>query len=143
MTCVHVWGASGYAAAEAIRYLLAHPHVRIGALESRSHAGELVADHFPLLRTTGLRFTEPGSVAVAARAGDVVIAAGAHGEAKAVVPIFLAAGLRVIDLSADYRFDNDAAYGLTEFNRELVTQARLVANPGCYPTAASLALLPL
>ncbi|HZZ00087.1 MAG TPA: N-acetyl-gamma-glutamyl-phosphate reductase, partial [Candidatus Baltobacteraceae bacterium] len=47
------------------------------------------------------------------------------------------------DLSADYRFDNDAAYGLTEFNRELVTQARLVANPGCYPTAASLALLPL
>ena len=143
MTTVHIWGASGYAAAEAIRLLAAHPSLDIGVLESRSHAGARIADHFPDVRTLPHRFSEAGSVARALSAGDIVIAAGAHGEAYAHVPAFVAGGARVVDLSADYRFSDDAAYGLTEWNRDEIAGAELVANPGCYPTATLLALLPL
>jgi N-acetyl-gamma-glutamyl-phosphate reductase len=143
MMRVHVWGASGYGAAEAIRLLDAHPFFAVGMLESRSHAGAFLADHFPLLRTTDYAFTPEGSVLEALRPGDVVLAAGAHGEAHAHVPAFIDAGARVVDLSADYRFDESAAYGLSEWNREAIARASLVANPGCYPTATLLALLPL
>ena len=143
MTRVHVWGAAGYAAAEAIRILHAHPFVELGALESRSHAGAALADHFPLLRRSAYRFCAEGSVRDAVAPGDVVIAAGSHGEARDRVPAFLGAGARVIDLSADYRFDDDAAYGLAEWNRDAIASANLVANPGCYSTATLLALLPL
>ncbi len=143
MTRVHVWGASGYGAAEAIRLLDAHPFFELGMLESRSHAGAFLADHFPLLRTTDYVFTPEGSVLETLRPGDFVIAAGAHGEAHAHVPKFIDAGARVIDLSADYRFDESAAYGLCEWNRDAIGGASLVANPGCYPTASLLALLPL
>ena len=143
MTRVHVWGAAGYAAAEAIRWLHAHPFAELGALESRSHAGEAVGDHFPLLRATAYRFGGEGSVLRAARAGDVAIVAGRTGDAAAIVPSLLAAGVRAIDLSSDYRFDARAAYGLCEFFRDAIASAELVANPGCYPTAAALALLPL
>jgi len=141
MTRVHVWGASGYGAAEAIRLLDAHPFFEVGALESRSHAGVALGDHFPLLRTTPYVFSGEGAVLGAIRPGDFVIAAGAHGEAHAHVPAFIDAGARVVDLSADYRFDENAVYGLAEWND--VSQARLVANPGCYPTATLLGLLPL
>ena len=73
MTRVHVWGASGYAAAEVIRLLHAHPDVEIGVLESRSHAGEMLADHFPLLAHDAVsRLTASGSVSETARSGDVV-----------------------------------------------------------------------
>jgi len=140
---MHVWGASGYAAAEALRLLQRHPFVELGALESRSHAGKTAGDHFPLLRTSGLRFDGPGSVLAAARDGDVAIVAGGHGEALEVVPQLLNAGVRVIDLSADYRSDASAAYGLSEFEGGAIAAAQLVANPGCYPTASLLALLPL
>lgn len=143
MTRVHVWSASGYAAAEAIRYLDAHPFVEIATLESRSHFGAAVADHFPLLRTAKYRFDPTGATLAALRSGDVVIAAGGHGDAQEVVPQFLRAGARVIDLSADYRFDDAAAYGLTEWQRNDVARASLVANPGCYPTATLLGVLPL
>lgn len=143
MTRVHVWGAAGYAAGEAVRLLHAHPRVEVGVLESRSHAGEALADHFPRLRSTPYRFADVGAIAAALRAGDVVLTAGAQGEAAAVVPQFLAAGARAIDLSADYRFDRRAAYGLSEWNRRAIANAPLVANPGCYPTASALALLPL
>ena len=140
---VHVWGAAGYAAAEAVRLLHAHPSLEIGALESRSHAGAALADHFPLLRRTPYRFDGEGAVLASVQPGDVVIAAGAHGESTAYVPLFLSAGARVIDLSADYRFDDAAAYGLAEWHRDVIANAPLVANPGCYPTATLLALLPL
>ncbi len=140
---VHVWGASGYAAAEVIRLLHAHPLVDVGVLESRSHTGERLADHFPLLRTVPYRFDGPNTVLSAIVPGDVVIAAGAHGEARAHIPAFVSAGARVVDLSSDYRCDDEAAYGLTEWNREAISSADIVANPGCYPTATLLALLPL
>jgi len=143
VTHVHVWGASGYAAAEAIRLLEHHPSVELGALESRSHGGDLLADHFPLLRRSTRRFDPEGSVVARLRSGDVVFAAGAHGEALALVPALIEAGARIVDLSADYRLDEDAAYGLTEWNRATIAAASVVANPGCYPTAALLALLPL
>ena len=142
MTRVHVWGASGYAAAEAIRLLHGHPEVEIGVLESRSRAGEMLADHFPLLRTTPYRFAGFGAVLETAQSGDIVIAA-AEDEARAIVPPLLARGVRVIDLSALHRFDAAAAYGLTEWQRSAIAEAQLVANPGCYPTAALLSLLPL
>jgi N-acetyl-gamma-glutamyl-phosphate reductase len=143
MTRVHVCGASGYAAAEALRILSRHPFVELGALESRSHAGERIDEHFPLLRSLQRAFDGVGSVAAHVGRGDVVIAAAAQGEARSIVPSFLDAGAKVIDLSADYRLDDGAVYGLTEWNRETVAKARLVANPGCYPTATLLALLPL
>jgi N-acetyl-gamma-glutamyl-phosphate reductase len=143
MTRVHVWGAGGYAAAEAIRLLETHPLLEIGALESRSHAGGALADHFPLLRTSSLVFSPVGSVWDTLREGDVVILAGAHGEARTQAPSFMRAGARIVDLSADYRFDDTAVYGLAEWHREEIGTATLVANPGCYPTATLLALLPL
>jgi N-acetyl-gamma-glutamyl-phosphate reductase len=143
MTRVHIWGASGYAASEAIRLIDRHPMLDVGVLESRSHAEQLVADHFPLLRTLPYRFSGPGSVAAAVRSGDVVIAAAGHNEARAHVPAFLEAGARVVDLSADFRFDDEAAYGLAEWHKEAIAGASLVANPGCYPTATLLALLPV
>ena len=143
MTRVHVWGASGYAAAEVVRILERHPFVELGVLESRSHAGTAVAHHFPLLRNSARRFDAEGAVRESIREGDVVLAAGAHGEARAFVPVLLATSTRVVDLSDDYRLDPTAAYGLTEWNRAAIAQAQLIANPGCYPTAALLALLPL
>ena len=143
MTRVHVWGASGYGAAEAIRYLVRHPRVELGVLESASHAGQALAAHFPALRSSTRSFDARGAVAAAVRAGDVVIMGGAHGSAVDVAPAFVAAGARVIDLSADFRGDPRAVYGLPERYREAIAGATLVANPGCYPTASLLALLPV
>ncbi len=143
MTRAHVWGAGGYAAAETIRLLHAHPFFELGALESRTHAGALLADHFPLLRTTPYRFDEPGSVEQRVESGDVVIFAGHEGEVREIVARLMRRGVRALDLSAEHRFDDAAAYGLTEWRRGEIADAKLVANPGCYPTAALLALLPL
>ncbi len=143
MKRVHVTGAAGYAAAEVIRLLHAHPLVELGVLESESHAGERLADHFPLLRRTAYRFDAAGSVIAALREGDMVVAGGRDAEAAALVPGLLERGARAIDLSSCFRADAGAVYGLTEWQRAAIAGARLVANPGCYPTAALLALLPL
>jgi len=143
VTRVHVWGASGYAAAEVVRLVHTHGSVEIGVLESHSHAGELLSDHFPLLRATSYRFDEFGAVLETAKRGDVVVTAGAREAAQAIVPPLLAQSVRVIDLSACYRVDASAVYGLTEWHRAAIYDAQLVANPGCYPTATLLALLPL
>ena len=143
MTRVHVWGASGYAAAEAIRLLARHPHVELGVLESASHAGQAVSAHFPLLRAMDQTFDGKGAVAAALRSGDFVVMGGAHGSAVDAAPAFLSAGARVIDLSADFRADARAVYGLPERYAEAIAGADLVANPGCYPTASLLALLPV
>lgn len=143
MTRVHVWGASGYAAAEVIRLLHVHPAFELGVLESRSHAGQRLADHFPLLRSTPYHFDAFGSILETARANDAVVTAGTDDETREIVPKLLAREARVIDLSALYRFDPFAVYGLTEWYRDAIAGASFVANPGCYPTASLLALLPL
>ncbi|MDE2482875.1 MAG: hypothetical protein KGN02_11865, partial [bacterium] len=123
MTRVHIWGAAGYAAGEAMRLIHAHPHLELGALESRSHAGARVGDHFPALRTASYRFAGEGSVLASVAGGDLVIAAGAHGEARSRVGAFVEAGARVVDLSADFRFDDDVAYGLAEWNAQAIAGA--------------------
>lgn len=143
MTRVHVIGAAGYAAAEAIRYLDAHRYLEVGVLESRSLAGALLGDHFPALRTVPYRCADEGSVARALRAGDAVIVAGSDEESRAVVPSLVREDVRVVDLSSAYRSSDEAVYGLSEWRSAEIAEARLVANPGCYPTAALLALLPL
>jgi N-acetyl-gamma-glutamyl-phosphate reductase len=144
MIRVHVYGASGYASAEAIALLRAHPGFDLGVLESASHASEPLGRHFPQLRTLGRTFDGPGSVLEAVTPADAVILGGAHGAAKKIAPQLLERGARVIDLSGDYRLSpSPAVYGLAERYREQIAKAQFVANPGCYPTATLLATLPL
>jgi N-acetyl-gamma-glutamyl-phosphate reductase len=144
VTRVHIYGASGYASAEAIALLRAHPSFELGVLESASHAGEPVGRHFPHLRTLNRVFDGPGAVLDAAAGGDAVILGGSHGAAKSIAPKLLACGVRVVDLSGDYRLSPSAAiYGLPERYRDEIAKAHFVANPGCYPTATLLATLPL
>lgn len=144
MIRVHVAGASGYAAAEAIALLCRHPEFELGALESVSHAGEEVRVHFPQLRTFARRFDREGSVLASVRAGDAVILAGAHGTAATLAPKVLAKGARAIDLSGDFRLTpTRAVYGFAERYAPQIASAQFVANPGCYPTATLLATLPL
>lgn len=141
---VHVYGASGYAAAELIGLLAQHPRAQLGALESSSHAGEPIAKHFAELRRIDRAFDEPGSVLAQLQAGDAVVLAGSHGVAKTIAPQLLERGARVIDLSGDFRLSpTPAVYGYAERYQEQIAAARFVANPGCYPTATLLATLPL
>jgi len=144
MTRVHVWGASGYGASEAIVFLAAHPLVELGMIESASLAGESVGLHFPRLRKLERAFDAPGAILAALEADDVVIMGGAHGAAKEMAPQFLDAGARVIDLSEDFRLSPTLAiYGLPERYKAQIAGTRFVANPGCYPMATLLAVLPL
>lgn len=144
MIRAHVYGAAGYAAAEAMALFAAHPEVELGALESASHAGEPIGAHFSGLRTLGRAFDPPGSVLEQARSGDFVLLAGSHGVAKKIAPAVLDRGARVIDLSGDFRLAPTAAvYGFAERYRAQIAHARFVANPGCYPTATLLATVPL
>ena len=139
MTRVHVWGASGYGASEAVVFLAAHPSVELGVLESASLAGEPVGLHFPRLRRLERAFDSPGAILAAIERDDVVVMGGAHGAAKELAPRFLAAGARVIDLSEDFRLSPTlAVYGLPERYKAQIAGARFVANPGCYPMATLL-----
>jgi len=143
VTGVHIYGASGYAAIETIALLLNHPHIELVTLESASHAGEPIAAHFPRLRKFDRAFDPSGSVLAGAQDGDVVILAGGHGAATAVVPQLLERDVRIIDLSGDFRLDpTPAVYGLAERYRNRIASAHFIANPGCYPTATLLATLP-
>jgi len=154
-------GGTGYTGIELLRLLAQHPQVELKAITSRKEAGTPVAKMFPSLRRrVELAFVEPNSRALAGC--DVVFFATpnavAMGEARAV----LDSGSKVIDLSADFRIDDiaewerfyktkhaapelvrEAVYGLPEMNREQIRRARLVANPGCYPTSVQLGFLPL
>lgn len=161
MVNVAVVGASGYTGVELIRLLADHPKVNIACLTSRQHAGEEIVRSFPSLRKRiGLICDAADARLIASRA-EIVFTALPHQTAMEVIPDLLAAGSRVIDLSADYRLRDrhtyerwyqahtspqllaEAVYGLPEIYREQVREARLVANPGCYPTSVALALAPL
>ncbi len=162
MTRVAILGATGYSALELVRILLRHPHVELTVATSRQEGSPLLSQVHPSLagRTT-LRCEDLGPVAVASRA-DCVFGCLPHGVTADLVPHLLEAGARVIDLSADYRLKDpdlytnwygekhhdpgrlaQAVYGLPELFRDQIPAARLVANPGCYPTSAALALAPL
>jgi N-acetyl-gamma-glutamyl-phosphate reductase len=146
MITAHVVGASGYAAAELIRLIDRHPSVALGVLESRSQPGAAVADVFPWLPHVHVALDESGTALTRVREDDMVFLAGGHELARAQAPAFLAKGARVVDLSDAFRLEahaGDAVYGFPERYRERIAGARLVANPGCYVTAALLALVPL
>jgi N-acetyl-gamma-glutamyl-phosphate reductase len=161
MISIGIVGATGYTGVELLRLLARHPDVRIAAVTSRGDAGTPVAAMFPSLRgVIDLDFVAPETEYLAAC--DAVFFATPHGVAHAMAGSLLERGVRVIDLSADFRLrDADvwarwygqphgapqwleqAVYGLPELNRERIRETRLLAVPGCYPTAVSLALLPL
>ncbi len=162
MIRVAILGASGYSALELTKLLLRHPAAEITALTTRQTDGKPVSEVHPSLSgRLDLRLENLSSSQVAERA-DCVFCCLPHGASAAAVAELLPRGKKVIDLSADYRL-NDAAeyekwygvkhadpermpktvYGLPEIYRERIQSASLVANPGCYPTAAILALAPL
>ncbi|WP_166269804.1 N-acetyl-gamma-glutamyl-phosphate reductase [Marinobacter caseinilyticus] len=161
MVKVGIVGGTGYTGVELLRILVAHPLTEVQCITSRSEAGLAVADMYPNLRGFyDLPFTEPDVDTLAQC--DVVFFATPHGVAMRMVPELMARGTRVVDLSADFRIKNldvwaswygmphespewaaRAVYGLPEVAREAIRQASLVANPGCYPTAVQLGLLPL
>ncbi len=157
-----VAGASGYAGGELVRWLTHHPSVDVAHVSAFREQGRPLADVFPNLRGFGDHTLNGAGWLEMARDSDVVFLALPHGAAIEAAPILLEAGARVVDLGADFRLKDadvyarwygsdhgaagllrEAVYGLTEVNREALRTARLVANPGCYPTAAALALLPL
>ena len=158
-----VLGASGYAGGELLRLLAAHPNVRLSAAVSETYAGKPLSAGFPGLD----RISEPSFTSMAdsesliLNCGVVFLASG-NGKAMHLAPRLLEAGCSVVDLSADFRFKNldtyrnwygqehaskqineEAVYGLPELFGDQLKNARIVGNPGCYPTAAILALAPL
>lgn len=154
-------GGTGFTGAELIRLLSRHPDAEPVVITSRGEAGLAVADLFPSLRGyTDLVFCEPESADFSSC--DIVFFATPSGVAMKMVPDFLNRGLRVVDLSADFRLRDrraweqwygmehaapdlleQAVYGLPETERRRIRGAELVANPGCYPTAIQLGFLPL
>ena len=161
MIKVGVVGGTGYTGVELLRLLAQHPQVELKAITSRGEAGTPVADMFPSLRgRVPLRFSDPATSPLSDC--DVVFFATPNGIAMQQAGSLLDAGVRVIDLAADFRIKDvalwekwygmkhaspelvaEAVYGLPELNREQIRGARLVANPGCYPTATQLGFLPL
>ncbi len=161
MLKIAIVGASGYTGLELIRILHCHPEVAVTCLTSEQSAGKRISDVFPTLRgrcELVLENLEPVRVAEKA---DIIFTALPHKAAMEVVPTFLDLGKKVIDLSADYRLSDPAVYGqwyephinptnlkkavygLPEIRRDKIKSAKLVANPGCYPTSIILGLAPL
>ncbi len=163
---IAVIGASGYSGQELLRLLLMHPRVELAAVTSRQEAGRPLADVFPRFRgaprIADLCFIEPDIDAVAATGAACAFLALPHGVAYEFAAGLLERGIRVIDLSADFRLNDpavyaefyggdhpspdlmkEAVYGLPEFRADEIREARLVASPGCYPTSILLPLLPL
>jgi N-acetyl-gamma-glutamyl-phosphate reductase len=158
---VGIYGGSGYTGQELIRLLLGHPGVTLAAATSRRFAGKAVSDIYPhFLGLTDLVYSDDTPEAMAAKA-DVIFLALPHGVCMDLAPHFVRTGRIVIDLSADFRIRDAAAYeawygphraaetlreavyGLPEIHREALRKARFVANPGCYPTSIILGLAPL
>jgi len=159
---VGIIGASGYTGSELLRLLSGHPEAEVSYLTAHTYAGSRVADLYPHLSPLGDMVFSAFRPEEALQRADLFFVALPHGESMQVVPSLLEGEARVIDLSADYRLKDprlyaswygkehgsphlleEAAYGLPEFFAADITAARLVAVPGCYPTAALLALGPL
>lgn len=161
MVSVGIVGGTGYTGVELVRLLLRHPHVQIKALTSRTEAGLRVDAMFPSLRgLTDLEFSNVDQAVL--NSCDVVFFATPHGVAMKQARELTQAGVKVIDLAADFRLKDTAefekwygmphacpdlletaVYGLPEVNREAIRQASIIGNPGCYPTTVQLGLLPL
>ncbi len=161
MIRVGLIGGTGYTGVELLRLLAGHPQVEIACVTSRGEAGTAVADLFPSLRGhVPLRFEDPREAPLTQC--DVVFSATPNGVAMQHARALLAAGVKLIDLAADFRLRDvrvweqwygqehacpellgQAVYGLPEVNRARIRDAALIANPGCYPTAVQLGFLPL
>ncbi len=161
MIKVGIVGGTGYTGVELLRLLAPHPMVELTVITSRGERGIRVSELFLNLRgRVDLTFVEPDDAVL--KACDVVFFATPNGTAMNSAPTLLEAGVKVIDLAADFRLRRveewerwygmphacpellaEAVYGLPEVNRETIRAARLVANPGCYPTAVQLGFLPL
>ncbi len=160
MVKVAIFGASGYTGQELTRILLGHPDVQLVAVTSRRFAGLPIAEVFPsLYGLTSLKYQNSTPQEIVSIC-DIVFLALPHGVSMAIAPVFIAAGKKVIDLSADYRLRDlsiyeawyakhsspqilkDAVYGIPELYRNKITNAKLIANPGCYPTSIILGLAP-
>lgn len=161
MIKVGIVGGTGYTGSELLRLLALHPHVELKAITSRGEVGQPVADMFPSLRKrVNIAFSEPNFESL--KDCDVVFFATPHGVCMAQAAELVKAGIRVIDLGADFRLKNTdefakwydmphsepellqtAVYGLIEANRAAVKNAKLVGLAGCYPTSVQLALKPL
>ncbi|MBF0296667.1 MAG: N-acetyl-gamma-glutamyl-phosphate reductase [Magnetococcales bacterium] len=161
---VGIFGASGYTGGELARILACHPQARIAFVTSERHAGKPLSGVFPHLASLGGQICRPLSDSLASPDCDIAFCALPHLTSMDVVPRLLAQGVRVVDLSADFRLHDpevyrewygeshrapellpEAVYGLPELPgmRPAIAKARLVANPGCYPTSILLALAPL
>jgi N-acetyl-gamma-glutamyl-phosphate reductase len=157
---VAIIGGSGYTGLELLRLLAMHPSVKVTAVTSRAYKGSPISE-FPFLRGfyKGMRFSDPSDLK--GIKADIAFSALPHGASQEAVSELLKSSEKVIDLSADFRLHDkavyatwygehkatgllkDAVYGLPELHRDEIKKARLVANPGCYPTGAILALSPL
>ena len=161
MIKVGIVGGTGYTGVELLRLLLRHPEVSVEIISSRGEAGRRLDDLFPTLRShADLVFTDPADAGW--ETCDAVFFATPHNVAMKTAPALLNQGVRVIDLSADYRLKDvglweswygeahaspdlcaDAVYGLPEMNRAAIAKAQLVACAGCYPTSVQLGFMPL
>ncbi len=159
---VSVVGASGYGGAEVVRLLATHPGVRLAHVTAETRQGQRLADMYPNLRGFVDLETEAADPQAVGRDSDLAVVSLPSGKSMALVPELLERGVSVIDVGADFRLRDpaqypgwyafthiaprylaEAVYGLTELRREQIRAARLVADPGCYPAAALLALAPL
>ena len=158
---IGIVGGTGYTGVELLRLLAQHPNAKLTAITSRAEAGMPVADMFPNLRGwIDLKFVEPAAAKL--DQCDLVFFATPNGIAMKDTPVLVNAGVRVIDVAADFRIKDiaewerwykmkhacpdlvaEAVYGLPEVNRAKIACARIVANPGCYPTSVQLGFLPL
>lgn len=161
MLKVAVVGASGYTGVELLRILYSHPEVAVTCVTSEQSAGKRVSEVFPSLRGRCDQLLENLEPVRVAERAEVVFTALPHKAAMEVVPTFLKLKRKVVDLSADYRLRDageygrwyephlnpellpQAVYGIPELRRKEIAKARLVANPGCYPTSVILGLAPL
>jgi N-acetyl-gamma-glutamyl-phosphate reductase len=161
MIKIGIVGGTGYTGVELLRILATHPAAQLTAITSRKEDGLLVADMYPSLRgRVDVAFSSPDKARLSEC--DVVFFATPHGVAMAQTPELLAAGVKVIDLAADFRLQDvaqfekwygmshsctdvlkEAVYGLPELNRAAIKTARVIGNPGCYPTTMQLGFAPL
>lgn len=161
MINIGIVGGTGYTGVELLRILATHPHAKITAITSRKEDGMAVAEMYPSLRgRIDIAFSSPDKAQL--QDCDVVFFATPHGVAMAQTPELLKAGVKVIDLAADFRLKDvgqfekwygiphtsteilkEAVYGLPELNREEIKNANVIGNPGCYPTTMQLGFYPL
>jgi N-acetyl-gamma-glutamyl-phosphate reductase len=160
-TRVGIIGATGYTGVEILRLLLHHPEVEVTALTSQKYAGVPIDQVFPSLMKHLQMKCEELTVDQVSKKTDFIFTAVPHKTAMETVPLFYRQGKRIVDLSADFRFKDagvyerwyqkhtaadllpESVYGLPELHRDKIRNAKIVGNPGCYPTGALIGLIPL